>query len=105
MPPALLPTQRPGVGSIRSGYSSASNRMARVTSSPPSMGRPTTCLATLCSHTHALELGDRRVEKALPRLEPSSFPRRRLDLWRHGLPFVTQILTEVNELSQSEKIS
>ena len=56
-------------------------------------------------HTHALELGDRRVEEALPRLEPSSFPRRRLDLWRHGLPFVTQILTQVNELSQSEKIS
>ena len=53
----------------------------------------------------ALELGDRRAEDALPRLEPSSFPRRRLDLWRHGLLFVTQILTEVNELSQSEKIS
>jgi hypothetical protein len=51
-------------------------------------------------HAHALELGDRRVEKALPRLEPSDFPRRRLDLWRHVVPFVTQVLTEVNELSQ-----
>ncbi len=50
-------------------------------------------------HAGALELGDRRAEDALPRLQPSGFARRGLDLRRHGLLFVTQLLTRVNESS------
>ena len=56
-PAALLPTQRPGVGSMRSGYSAASNWVAREMSSPPARGRPTTSLATVASTSGSILYG------------------------------------------------